>query len=190
MTGINKNDINNDKDNVLSIVITNGYFNIINKGINIVFKILETNLIKFSLFLRNNEWNSIGYFAENGVYINEARNTDGENTLILPSRINNTVDMKYLIKNDINILKIAFIINHYDIAMCMFNKESKLLKIKNDYINYFKITCKNSHLNIARYLFNKSVLLTEELCEEMEDNYIDTDNNSNNLSLIDKDIKK
>jgi len=24
----------------------------------------------------------------------------------------------------------------------------------------------------------------------MEDNYIDTDNNSNNLSLIDKDIKK
>ncbi|KAG4093544.1 hypothetical protein H8356DRAFT_1277606 [Neocallimastix lanati (nom. inval.)] len=143
----------------------------------------------------------IKYFAENGVYINEARNTDGENTLILPSRINNTVDMKYLIKNDINILKIAFIINHYDIAMCMFNKESKLLKIKNDYINYFKITCKNSHLNIARYLFNKSVLLTEEifkkynknlikLCEEMEDNYIDTDNNSNNLSLIDKDIKK
>jgi len=47
--------------------------------------------------------------------------------------------------------------------MCMFNKESKLLKIKNDYINYFKITCKNSHLNIARYLFNKSVLLTEEV---------------------------
>jgi len=52
----------------------------------------------------------IKYFAENGVYINEARNTDGENTLILPSRINNTVDMKYLIKNDINICLKNYII--------------------------------------------------------------------------------